>query len=98
MTMTKEQMPNDHDFELLERHINTVLFNLMLAGRVRMSSKCSGIRWVLERDAGPYWLISIYGLGLDDQMGLDAVIAFLQEHDYDPECIEIILEDDDVAV
>lgn len=95
MTMN---LPTDTDFDKLETLVSEVLFNMTMTGRASTKAGVTGIRWVIERDNGPYWLISIFGFGLDDQMALDTIVAFLAENDYDPTTIEIILEANDDAI
>lgn len=91
-------IPTTTDFDQLREDIGNVLFEIMLAGRASSKTECTGLRWVVEQDKDPYWMISIFGLGLDSPMALDTIAVYLGERDYDVENIEIILEADDDAI
>ena len=84
--------PTTEDFDKLDTDIEMALFELMLAGRINGKVKVTSIRWFIERDEQPGWLLSIYGLGHDAPMELDFIATYLGEHDHDVTNVEIILE------
>jgi len=90
--------PTTNEFDKLHIQLTKVLFDLVMTGRVSSKVEITGIRWVVEADKEPYWLISIFGLGLDNPMALDTIAMFLGEQDYDVNNIEIILEADDDSI
>jgi len=91
-------IPTSTDFEALDTHMREILFELIMAGRASYRSKITGVRWVVEQDKDPYWMISIYGLGTSSPMGLDAIALYLGERGYNIDNIEVILESDDDTV
>jgi hypothetical protein len=84
--------PTTDQFDSLESDVGLALFDMALAGRCTSSAHVTGIRWFMERDTQPGWLISIMGLGHDAPMELNYIAAYLGERDYDVTNIEIILE------
>ena len=91
-------IPTTTEFDTLSDHIGHILFDMILSGRIGSKVEVTAIRWVVEQDKDPYWLISILGLGLDCPMALDTIAVYLGEKDYDVNNIEIILEADDDSI
>jgi hypothetical protein len=94
----KMTIPTNSEFEKLHDHLTKILFDLVMTGRASSKVEVTAIRWVVEQDKEPYWLISILGMGLDCPMGLDTIAVYLGEKDYDVNNIEIILEANDDSV
>ena len=84
--------PTTEDFDKIWEVLKIALFDLNMAGRTRASTCVTSIRWFIEQDAPPGWLISISGLGHEAPMELEFIAARLDEAHYDVQDIEIILE------
>lgn len=90
--------PTTNEFDKIHIALSEVLFELVMAGRANSDVHATAIRWVLEKDKEPYWMLSIYGLGLDDPMALQTIALYLGEEGYDVENIEIVLEAEDDSI
>ena len=91
--------PKTEEFIELAGYVDHILFEIYLSGATENQSTVQDIRWVLcQQGEHSLWQVVISSMTMYTGTVPQRIASYLEERGYEPENIEIIVEDDHVAV